>query len=233
VKKPFFVNLLKAAYYKFFPSSTFAHKLFWKYRFSGSRLVIDGSIVDSTLKHAHRLEIISEFAKFTNVKSVLELGSSWGANLLLIRNEYPDVRFLGVDISKQMVDSGNEYYRLQNIENIKLIQKDMTFLQSFKDDEFDIIISDASLIYIDNKRIKDLAVEMSRIAKIGFIIVAFDDDSKDSAGRVLQANWIRDYKTVFQQFSKKIEKRSFNENVWPGKWSEYGKIITVFLNKGE
>jgi ubiquinone/menaquinone biosynthesis C-methylase UbiE len=233
VKKPLLVNLLKAAYNKFFPSSTFAHKVFWKYRFSGSGVRIDDCVVKTTLNHAHRLEIISEFKKFTNVNSVLELGSSWGANLLLIRNEYPDVRFLGVDISKQMVDSGNEYYRSQNIENINLIQRDMTSLKSFRDDEFDIIISDASLIYIDNKRINDLAVEMSRIAKIGFIIVAFDDDSKDSTGRVFQANWIRDYETVFQQFSRKIEKRSFDENVWPGKWSEYGKIITVFLNKGE
>jgi hypothetical protein len=43
----------------------------------------------------------------------------------------------------------------------------MTSLSSFSDKEFDIIISDAALIYIDNKNIIRLADEIARIAKAG------------------------------------------------------------------
>jgi ubiquinone/menaquinone biosynthesis C-methylase UbiE len=229
LKKPLLRNLLKAGYYKFFPSNTLAHKLFWKYRFAVSKLKIDEAVVFSAQNHPHRLEIISELKKFPGVNSVLELGSSWGVNLLLIRKEFPDMRFLGVDISKEMVDAGNEYFRGKIISNIDLIHRDMTSLEVFKDNEFDLIISDASLIYIDKNSIQHLAEEMCRVARYGLILVEFDDDSQDPFGNVFQSNWVRDYSTVFHQFSGRIDKRRFNEKVWPGKWAQMGKIITVFL----
>ncbi len=231
--KPFLRNLLKVFYNKFFPSGTFAHRLFWKFRFSGSKFKLNDSIVNSTINHAHRLVILVELKKFGEIGSVLELGSSWGANLLLIRNHYPGLKFVGVDISKEIVDLGNKYFRSRKIENINLIRRDMTSLNSFRDNEFDIIISDASLIYIDKKKIANYAKEMCRIARYGLIIVEFDNDSNDAGGTVYQANWVRDYRTVFQKFSDRIEKRGFDENTWPGKWSEFGKIITVFLKKEE
>jgi len=129
-----------------------------------------------------------------------------------------------------MVDVGNEYITKNNLSNIHLICGDMASLKKFSDNEFDLIISDAVLIYIDNKKISGYAKEMARIARLGLILIEFDNDSNDSGGKVLQATWIRDYRALFKKYSSKVIKRRISEEIWPGKWAANGKIITVFLN---
>jgi ubiquinone/menaquinone biosynthesis C-methylase UbiE len=224
------MNFIKAIYYKFFPSSTAAHRLFWRLRFLLNKNSLDSTEIDTSLDHAHRQEIINEFNKFSCIKNVLEIGSSWGPNLLLLNRYYPEVKFTGIDISRQRINLGNEYISANNIENIKLRYMDMTSLAEFRDNEFDLVISDAALIYIDNKHINSIAHELNRITTKGLIMVEFDDDSEDSFGCVYEATWIRDYKAVFSKYSDKIEKKCISGKIWPGKWSVHGKIITVFFN---
>jgi ubiquinone/menaquinone biosynthesis C-methylase UbiE len=224
------MNFLKAIYKRIFPGSTLSHKFFWKFRFLFAGKSLDEREIINDLNHPHRKELLLEFSRFSEVDNVLELGSSWGPNLFLLQKSNQGIHYLGIDISKQMANAGNEYFRSNNINNIKISCGDMTSLSSFRDNEFDIIISDAALIYVDNKNIIPYVNEIVRIAKLGLIIIEFDDESNDPFGKTFEATWIRDYRAVFQKYALKIDKRCFDEKIWPGKWSEFGKIITVFLS---
>lgn len=227
------MNILKTIYYKFFPSNTNAHKLFWRFRYIFNRKSLDPNEIEISVGHPHRKEIINEFKKFSDIKKVLEIGSSWGPNLLLLNKYFPKISYTGIDISKQKIDAGNEFFKVNNIDNIILKHIDLTTLDAFEDSEFDIILTDAVLIYVDPKHIINLANEITRIASKGLILIEFDNDNNDPMGSVYETNWVRDYGSLLSPYSDKIEKRCFTENIWPGKWSFHGKIITVFLNRKE
>jgi ubiquinone/menaquinone biosynthesis C-methylase UbiE len=225
------MNILKSIYLKFFPGTTSAHKLFWKYRYIFGKGILTGNEIISAMNHPHRNEIIDEIKRFPAIKNILEIGSSWGPNLGLINKFYPEINSTGIDISGHMVDAGNRYFGKNGSKNIKLIRGDMTILKSLRDNEFDLIISDAALIYVDAKNIAHCAKELARVARSGLILVEFDHDNKDSLGQLFEAAWIRDYETLFQNYASGISKRRISDKIWPGKWAEHGKIVSVFLNK--
>jgi ubiquinone/menaquinone biosynthesis C-methylase UbiE len=225
------MNFLKTIYFKFFPGSTLAHKLFWKYRYTFGKGILDEHEIISGLDHPHRSEIITELKRFPEIGTVLEIGSSWGPNLVLINKHNPDIYCTGIDISRNMVDAGTRYFKKQGYKKIRLIRGDMTLLTSFGDNEFDLIISDAALIYVDARKIVHLASEMARVAKSGLILVEFDQDNKDPLGQLFEAAWIRDYEMLFHNYASRIDKRRISEKIWPGKWSANGKIISIFFNK--
>ena len=69
-----------------------------------------------------------------------------------------------------------------------------------------------------------------RVSRNGIILVEFDDDKGDPLGSKIESNWIRDYRALFEKYSLKVHKRAIRNDIWPGKWAEFGKIITVYLN---
>lgn len=223
------MRILKTIYRKFFPSSTIAHTLFWRFRYILTPDRLTNEEIEADISHPHRREILDEFQKFAKEIKVLEIGSSWGANLLLLSRYFPVNSYFGIDISGHKVNAGNKYFRDHSIDNVSLKCADMTCLKEYRDDEFDVIISDAALIYVDNSRITDHAREIVRIARLGLILVEFDDESDDPFGKVIESAWIRDYRAVFRKHADSITKRSFTPETWPGKWARYGKIITILL----
>lgn len=223
------MSILKTLYYKYFPGSTLTHKLFWKYRYIFRKRDLNEDEIISSMNHPHRNEIIDELKRFPGIVNVLEIGSSWGPNLGLINKFYPEINCTGIDISKNMVNAGNRYFKNKGSKRIKLIRGDMTLLKSLRDNKFDLIISDAALIYVDSRSIGQYASELARVAKFGLILVEFDNDNKDPLGQLSEALWIRDYETLFQKYASGITKRRISEKIWPGKWAEKGKIFSIFL----
>lgn len=225
------MSFLKSLYYNYFPGNTVVHRLFWKYRYLFKNNIINEDDFQINLNHPHRQEIIKEFNKFRGTKKIIELGSSWGPNLFLLANHETQNEFVGIDVSKKMVDLGSRFFKSKGISNIHLMYGDIMFLENFKNNEFELLITDASLIYIDKYNILKCAEQMVRISSLGMILIEFDDDDDDPLGKVYQSNWIRDYDALFKQHASKIEKRRIDDKIWSGKWSEHGKIITIFLDK--
>ncbi|MDD5571128.1 MAG: class I SAM-dependent methyltransferase [Bacteroidales bacterium] len=224
-------SFIKSIYHKCFPKSTFAHKLFWRYRYYFQKAEADYINLEKISEHPHRLEILKSLNAITDVTSVLEIGASWGPNLFLIAKNHPAVRCHGIDISANMVKLGKSFFEYKKIKNISLEIKELSLLRDFKDNEFDVVLSDAVLVYSDDKHINKTAYDISRIAKKAVILSEFDDDSGNSSGFAFESDWVRDYKTLFSKYSNSVQKKSFTEDVWPGKWSKYGKLITILLNK--
>lgn len=154
------MSFLKTLYRRWFPGDSAAHRFFWKYRYSFRDTHLSENEILLNINHPHRQEIIKEFNNFTDVRRILELGSSWGPNLLLLSQIDPKLFCLGIDISGKMVAAGSQYFKSRDIKNIQLINGDMISLKNFADKEFDLILTDASLIYIDKNDILHCAEEM-------------------------------------------------------------------------
>jgi len=150
------MSLLKTLYRKFFPGSSSAHKLFWRYRYAFRKNILTDDEIITTTNHLHRQELINEIKQFQNVKSLIELGSSWGPNLLLLSQIYPELKCFGIDVSARMIREGNRLIKEKNLQNIRLINSDFISLKRFKNKEFDLTITDAALIYVDKKKHKQL-----------------------------------------------------------------------------
>jgi len=100
--------------------------------------------------HFHRQIIIDELKKF-EWKSLLEVGTGWGKNIEMIRENFPNTELHGCD---------KDSYPKSSLCDIKLLP--------FKDDGYDAVLVDAVLMYIDKP---ELAIkEVKRVAKKIIII---------------------------------------------------------------
>lgn len=95
-----------------------------------------------------RLEAIGKFLSLTPKSAsdakILEIGSSYGGNIIPFALHNPNATIVGIDLSQVQVDAGNEIINKIGLKNIKLIQKDITLsdeiLSSYGGGGFDYII---------------------------------------------------------------------------------------------
>ena len=88
----------------------------------------------------------------------LDLGCGQGNNTLFLTQLGKDV--LSVDLSTVALNIVKE-----NIPNSKIMQLDMSKSLPFKDNEFDIVVSDLSLQYFDKITTFKIIDELSRVIK--------------------------------------------------------------------
>ncbi|MGH1600554.1 methyltransferase regulatory domain-containing protein [Campylobacter majalis] len=77
-----------------------------------------------------RLEAIGRFLSLSPIRAsdakILEIGSSYGGNIIPFALHNPNATIVGIDLSQVQVDAGNEIINKIGLKNIKLIQKDIT-----------------------------------------------------------------------------------------------------------
>ena len=123
------------------------------------------------------------------------------------------------------------------ISNVKLSVAGADELTQFQDKSFDVIFTDAVLIYIGPDKIQRTVKEMVRIARKGLIRVAwhcFKPKKGDVQGRGVRyyGLWQRDYIALLKQFvpEERIRITKITEDIWPDPhWQETGAIIEVIL----
>lgn len=186
--------------------------------------------------HPHRSFLIERISKFSP-NSILEIGCNCGPNLHLLAKKFPDAEIIGIDINPMAVQKGNEWLTQEGISNVKLSVGKADELGQFKDKSFDIVFSDAVLIYIGPDKIKEVITEMIRITRQALILMewhSFDPERKDPYGFGVYYNgcWKRDYVTLLKQFvrEEQIHGTKITEVVWPDKnWKDAGAVIEVIM----
>lgn len=116
--------------------------------------------------HPHRallLETISSYAPFSRF---LEIGCGYGPNLYLLAKQFPDAEFVGIDINPVAVQKGNEFFREQGFSNVRLSEGKVQDLKSYADKSFDIVLTDAVLIYITPDEITPVVNEILRVGTV-------------------------------------------------------------------
>ncbi|MDP2932046.1 MAG: class I SAM-dependent methyltransferase [Chloroflexota bacterium] len=202
-----------------------------------ARPIAEGYWENRDLPSKHFLA--DRIAAFAPVNSILEVGCASGTNLYLLAGKFPQAQIVGVDINVEAVNYGNARFAQEGMENVSLRVGKADGLGQFGDRSFDVVFTNALLIYIGPDKIREVVGGMLRLAKR--VIVLMELHRFESKGRPREAlgiyqygNWTRDYAALWKQFVKPEQVRvsRIPEVVWPARpWSESGAVIEVVLDK--
>lgn len=180
--------------------------------------------------HAHRSFLIERICRLSP-SSFLEIGCNSGPNLYILAKRFPDAEIRGIDINSRAVQKGNEWFTQEGISNVKLLVGKADDLRQFQDKSFDVVFTDAVLIYIGPDKIKKVMQEMLRVTSKALIFLEWHCfDSKCSPLGDYIGHWVRDYAALLKEFvpENKIKITKMPEEMWPDKnWQNAGAVIEV------
>jgi ubiquinone/menaquinone biosynthesis C-methylase UbiE len=184
----------------------------------------------NSTEHPHRKLLIEKISGVKPV-SILEVGCNCGPNLFLLAKIFPMAELTGVDINSMAVQKGNEWFEQEGIKNIKLIACKAEELEQFSDNAFDVVFTDALLIYFGPDKIKKVIKEMIRVSGKELILLEWNDfaNEKNSLGKY-DKHWVRNYKSLLKGFvsEENIITEKIPEDLWPdNNWQKYGAVIEV------
>lgn len=182
--------------------------------------------------HSHRNFLIERICKFSP-SSILEVGCNCGPNLYLLAKKFPDIEIRGIDINSMAVQKGNEWFKQERISNVKLLVGKADELKQFPDKSFDVVFTDAVLIYIGPDKIKKVIEGMLRVTRKSLILLEWHCfNSKSNPAGVYVGLWMRDYVALLKEFvpENKIKVIKMPEELWPDEnWQRYGGVIEVVM----
>lgn len=190
-----------------------------------------------SIDHPHRSLLVERAESFSPVSSILEIGCSTGVNLYLLAGKFPQADIRGVDIDAEAIRAGNRWFDAEGINNVKLSSGRVEKLGEFPDKSYDIVISDAMLIYVNRDEIIDVIKEMIRVAGRGLILFERYDFreppvEKSIGGIFKNGLWLRNYHELFKCFlpDGNIRITRVTRDIWPDEgWIKNGALIEVML----
>jgi SAM-dependent methyltransferase len=183
--------------------------------------------------HPHRFFLIEKICKYSPIKSVLEIGCASGPNLYHLAKKFPKADVSGIDINPVAVQKGNEWFRQDGFSNVKLEVGKAQDLKRFADKTFDVVFTDAVLIYMSPGEIKQAIKEMLRIG----CVVVLNEWHTFNKWRAFLLNTFYYFKSVLiarQQFKtikfSLISKASLG--LFVGHWArDYRMLFEEFVPK--
>lgn len=173
-------------------------EIYWQFRHVfGNRKWAEKYLLEASLNHPHRKFIIDKIASYIPFKTILEIGCASGPNLYLLAKKFPEVKLYGIDISKKAVETGNELLKKEGISNVKLYTGKADELGQFPDKSFDVVFTDATLIYVAPDKINKVIGEMLRVARKAVIL---NEWYKENPKSFYNDHWVHNYKLLFKQF---------------------------------
>ena len=174
--------------------------------------------------HAHR-DMIIDALKKVNLKSVLEIGCGAGANLHRIKQAFPNVDISGCDINVDAIAMAKKKLPDADLKVGSIL--DLPFNGEF----YDLILTDAMLIYIGPEKIRRAFREIRRVGYEKMMFVEFHSESwlKRKALSLTSRYNAYDYKKLLKKYYfKSVRVRKIPKEVWNGEpWLTYGNIITA------
>ena len=182
--------------------------------------------------HSHRSFLIERICEFSP-SSILEVGCNCGPNLYLLAKRFPGAKIRGIDINPVAVQKGNEWLARDGIPNVKLLEGKADELGQFQDKSFDVVFTDAVLIYIGPDKIKKVIEEMLRVTRQALILLEWHCfNSKSNPLGVYAGHWMRDYVALLKEFvpERKIQVIKLPEELWSDEnWQRYGGVVEVVM----
>jgi SAM-dependent methyltransferase len=199
----------------------------WRFRHIYKPRWAEGYI--RSFSHPHRQLLIDRIAANMPFSSVLEVGCATGPNLYSLAKRFPDAHYVGVDINPEAIKQGKRFFKQQGVCNVSLLVGKADKLQRFPDKSFDIVFTDAVLMYVGPDKIGKVAEEIQRIARKTIILVEHHSKQESSLGSYIEKWWIRNYTRLFKPFSHQIRVMKIPPETWGGNWGKFGYIIEVTL----
>jgi len=190
----------------------------------------------SNLSHPQRGLIVERISAFQPISGILEIGCGYGPNLYWLAKQFPESELVGIDINPLSIEEGHRFLMESGAFNVKLIHGKADELQQFIDKSFDIVFTNALLIYIAPDKINKVIGEMFRIARRALVLTEwhYENATEDPYGLGIYhfGHWKRNYINLLEQFipRNKIHVTKIPEEIWPVKeWKELGYIIEAII----
>lgn len=170
-----------------------------------------------SIAHPHRQLIMNSLNKLKNIESVLEMGCCTGPNLLRISQAYPNAKLAGYDVSEPAIQRAKVLLPRATLKVGNHISI------PFKE-KFDVVVADATLMYISPQEIKRVMNELDRVTKRVAILVERDADSME--GEITSHVWGRDYTQWLELLGFRVETIKITEEQWPHSkgWAQFGHL---------
>ena len=182
--------------------------------------------------HRHRPLLIQKLTKYKPFNGLLEIGCNCGPNLYLLASAMPQVTMQGIDINPRAIHKGRELLAAAEINNVNLAIGKADELAQFAEKSFDIVFTDAVLIYIGPDKIEKVIKEMLRLSRLALVFLEQHDSNASAKGKYWHGKWIRDYIGLMKQFvpEKNIQITRLTAEQWSDRdWQRIGAIIEARL----
>lgn len=208
----------------FMQFNTAKHTKFWKER----KIDWETQYLD-TWEHPHR-GLLSKVLQTFTWQSLWEVGCGPGPNILrFIKEGLTDKYYGGSDINPEAIELARQKFkgarfRVESVEDL------------FLSDKFtDVILSDATLIYVDPFKIKKVLKELKRCVRIRLVFCEFNSTNilKRWLFRFKTGYNVYDYKKLLEEIGcYDIQIYKLPPEAWPGTkkgegWYEFGSIISA------
>ena len=187
--------------------------------------------------HLSKHFLAERIAAFSPIHSILEVGCASGPNLYLLAKKFPQAEIVGIDINSEAIQYGNTQFAQEGISNVKLTVGKADTLEDFPDRAFDVVFTNALLIYIGPDKIKEVIQGMIRVTDKALVLMELhflEPNTKDLPGLGIYygGNWVRDHVALLKQFvsAEQIKVTKIPEDCWPDEpWKELGAVIEVAM----
>jgi SAM-dependent methyltransferase len=187
-------------------------------------------------RNPHRQFVLSHIVRYAPFTTVLKVGCNYGPNLYNIAKFFPDVEARGVDINPVVVEKGNGFFADERMTNVRLSVGVADDLSEFGNRIFDIVLTDAGLLYIGPDKILKVIRELFRVARRSLILVEWHCGLNESdpvgLGIYYKGYWKRNYLKLLRPFANEecISLTKIPEEIWPTEgWKHFGYVIEVNL----
>jgi len=203
-------------------ASNIYHK-FFKYKFDDSYVSVDFNALfnlENSETEKYRLKLFNKF-NLKKVSSILDYGCGYGINLKVLQDINPKFILNGMDISKKDL-------RMLEILNNNLFKININILDHNKlknfESKFDLVFTDAVLIYVNPSTIKDHVKNLINSSKKYLLFHELTYEFNKS--KISHLN-IHDFRLLIKSINPKL-KISFYKSLKPGyPWSSHGTRILI------
>lgn len=196
------------------------HRRYWQ------RRKIDWHAAYFSPEHPHRQMLIDALRQFS-FRSVLEVGCGAGANIYLVKKNFPHSDVGGIDWNEDAIQAAREH-----LPRASVLQVGEATDIYISNKGADIIMSDMTYIYLDRKNFRQAIREAKRVARNGVVFCEFHSPSFWMRRALKLASGYHAY-----DYAKMLAKEKFHdiklvkvpEEKWPGGEPQktYAFIITA------
>jgi len=166
--------------------------------------------------------------KIENPK-ILEVGCDLGANLFSLKKILTEnSELIGADISHASITSAKKYMESLESPNIKFYQAKADDLSIFDDNYFDVVFTDAVLLYVADDKINQAVNEMMRVSKKMIFLLELSSQNNSAKANHTLDGWIRNYKTLIESNNAECDVSISNVTIdirSAGRWPSQGELI--------
>lgn len=184
-----------------------------------------GFSVDSAW-HPHRQQILDSVALFSPVASILEVGCGYGANLVRLRESFPDTELHGVDINPQAIAFVLNHFKHQTGRAVLLRIGCANRLGFVADKSIELVITDAVLMFVAPDNIRETLAELGRVSHRGMILNEYQI-SGALEGQYEGGRWVYDLVGLCRDMFPAARVKTMKSAYTGSDWTRFGTLITV------